>query len=446
MKKYEFNPVIFKAYDIRGKVGSEITSETAYFIGLCMAYKMGNSGRASVGRDVRHHSMMLAASVMQGLLDGGMDVVDIGACPTPVCYFSIPFLKVLGSVMVTGSHNPPDYNGFKITTNAGALSGEELRDFIEMSKSGFLVVKTAGNISRQDLSDFYIEALMKNLEFSKKNLRIGIDAMNGSGGKILNTISQLLPFHFINRNSEMSGDFSRILPEPSAPANIENLKIFLGQEKLDMIFAFDGDADRVLLITPNKVWYGDDLTLLLAHSILPLNHGRKVIFDVKSSFILEEEIAKIGGEPIIYKTGHSLIKQKMQEENAVLAGEMSGHIYINDGKFYPFDDGIYCYLRILEYVTKINQMPVFPHTFRTSEIKIKSDSRLSSFNKIRAALLSLLPVSVLEIDGIKAYFKNSSFLARLSNTEEVIIIRIEAKEKNEFLRLQSVLENLLQTF
>jgi phosphomannomutase len=359
----------------------------------------------------------------------------------------VPHLKVDGSVMITGSHNPPTYNGFKITLKDGSLSGEDLKSFIKIASNGVQLAKNKGKFEVFDIKQNYIKEALKNSTFKKdKKLKIGIDAMNGSGGEVLKEICKLIHFDFVIKNAEMTGDFSKILAEPSKPSNVEILKDFLAKENLDIVFAFDGDADRVFMITPEKVWYGDDLTLFLAYNILKENGGGRVIFDVKSSIVLESEIKKLGGEPIIYKTGHSLIKQELMRVNAILAGEMSGHIYINDGKFYPFDDGIYCFIRILEYLTKLDKIPSFPLTYKTPELKLNVKDKDLFLNQLKEKLESLKPTKILEIDGIKAYFgKNdytSSILARKSNTEDKIIARVESYDELEFNKLKSLLETM----
>jgi phosphomannomutase len=445
--KYAFNHKIFKAYDIRGILSEdEISDEAAFFVGLCLGSLVKN-GKIAIGGDARESSSRLKLKVIDGLLKMGIDVIEIGVIPTPLCYFAVPHLKVDGSVMITGSHNPPTYNGFKITLKDGSLSGEDLKSFIKIASNGVQLAKNKGKFEVFDIKQNYIKEALKNSTFKKdKKLKIGIDAMNGSGGEVLKEICKLIHFDFVIKNAEMTGDFSKILAEPSKPSNVEILKDFLAKENLDIVFAFDGDADRVFMITPEKVWYGDDLTLFLAYNILKENGGGRVIFDVKSSIVLESEIKKLGGEPIIYKTGHSLIKQELMRVNAILAGEMSGHIYINDGKFYPFDDGIYCFIRILEYLTKLDKIPSFPLTYKTPELKLNVKDKDLFLNQLKEKLESLKPTKILEIDGIKAYFgKNdytSSILARKSNTEDKIIARVESYDELEFNKLKSLLETM----
>jgi phosphomannomutase len=444
--KYQFNPKIFKAYDVRGLLNEEeLSSQTAFFIGACFGSFI-KSGKVAVGGDARSSSNKLKSQLIKGLLQMGIDVVDIGVVPTPLCYFAVPHLKLDGSIMVTGSHNPPEYNGFKITLKDGSLSGEELKSFIKIASEGVNFSSKEGRLEFGDISKDYISEATRHSSFKvSKKLKIGIDAMNGSGGAVLKEICKLIPFEFVVKNAEMTGDFSKILAEPSKPANVEMLKEFLLNENLDIVFAFDGDADRVFMITPEKVWYGDDLTLFLAYNILKERGQGKVIFDVKSSIVLDGEIKKLGGEPIVYKTGHSLIKQELMRINAILAGEMSGHIYINDGKFYPFDDGIYCFIRILEYLTKIEEIPNFPHTYKTAELKLKVEDKDLFLQELKQKILKLNPTKILEIDGIKGYFGETSniksaILARKSNTEDVVIARVESYDKDEFESLKSLLE------
>lgn len=440
MKTHNFENKIFKAYDIRGVVGSEITEETAYFLGLCLGYH--SNSNIIVGRDAREHSSMLSNHLINGILDSGVSVINIGTVSSPMCYFAVPTLGLSTAIMITGSHNPPKYNGFKIILNNLNVGKQELSFIIDIAKKGLPINSQTGVCISHSIYQSYIKHATSHLNFGPNKLKIGIDAMNGSGGELLKQLCQVLHFECVIKNSDMSGDFSKILPEPSNPKNTESLKKFLKDERLDFAFSFDGDADRVLMIDKEKVFYGDDITLLLAQIVLPSNQGRKVIFDVKSSFVLETEIKKLGGVPIIFKTGHSLIKKKMKEEDAVLAGEMSGHIYINDGKFFPFDDGIYTFLRIIEYLSH-KTITYYTQTFKTPEIKIKAPNREDFMLKFTKLIESKNPSKILTIDGTKAYFgkDSASILARPSNTEDVIIARIEAKEESMFEDLKLLLNN-----
>lgn len=435
MLQYHFNPHLFKAYDIRGKVcASEINEEVAFFLGVSLG-KLIENGKVCVGFDARSHSKILAQSFIKGLTEMGIDVYDVSLIPSPISYFASYFLDVKASVIITGSHNPPEYNGFKITFKE---SGFSEKDLLKIASEGVQISSVKGSILKKDLTENYIESVLKNLEFGSKKLRIGIDGMNGSGGLILQKICAKLPFDFVFQNANSSGDFSEFLPEPSLSSNVSLLQNFLEKEKLDYVFAFDGDADRVLFISNSKVWYGDDITLLFASELLPFHKNGKVIFDVKSSLILEMEIEKLGGIGVIFKTGHSLIKQKLQAEKALLAGEFSGHIYINDGKFFPFDDGIYSFLRILEIISKKN-LPEFQKTFRTGEIKLKIKEKDKFIENVEEVFMLKNPSKIIKIDGTKFYFHNNtaSFLIRKSNTEDVIIVMVEALEKKDFEELQS---------
>lgn len=441
MKTFELSPSIFKAYDIRGVIPSQLNEEVAYFIGLCIGLQSNST--IIVGMDARASSPILQKALIQGILNTGTSVINIGIVSTPMCYFAVHHFNFQTSIMITGSHNPISYNGFKVILNGKSAGRDELLTFVELAKNGIDINPKKGESVNKSVYESYLLQSMQSLNFGTKKLKIGIDAMNGSGGEILKQICLKLPFDFIIKNADMSGNFEAIQPEPSSPKNIPLLKQFLLENNLDFAFSFDGDADRVLMITKDKIFYGDDITLLLAHIILPHNQGRKVIFDVKSSITLESEIQKLGGVPIIFKTGHSLIKQKLKEENAILAGEMSGHIYINDGKFFPFDDGIYSFLRILEYISSSN-LPTFEETIKTPEIKISTPNREEFMAKIKALIMQKNPSKVIEIDGIKAYFKNntSAILARPSNTEEVIVARVEAKDRETFDELQALLFSL----
>jgi phosphomannomutase len=441
MLSFNFNNEIFRAYDIRGTVPIQINPEVAYFLGLCIAKKSNSD--IIVGFDVRASSPSLAEGLINGIKDGGVSVINIGVVSTPMCYFALSNYNLQTCIMITGSHNGSEINGFKVVLNSHNVGKDALTPLIEMASLGLKVSEIKGEEVQKSIYEDYASYTTKNLKFGDKKFKIGLDAMNGSGGKILKDISQNLPFEFIFQDVDMSGNFEDFSPEPSSATNLERLQSFVKQNKLDFAFSFDGDADRVFMITPTRVFYGDDITLLLATNLLPSNQGRKVIFDVKSSIVLESEIKKLGGVPVIYKTGHSFIKQKLKEEDAILAGELSGHIYINDGNFFPFDDGVYTFLRILEYISK-NDLPVFENTFKTSEIKISTKNRDEFMAKFKSLVMVKNPSRILEIDGIKAYFNkdNAAILARPSNTEEVIIARVEAKDKAVFESLQDMLHSI----
>lgn len=456
-----FEDGIFKAYDIRGIVGTDLQIDDAYYIGFSFGNFLRETTKAAndkdytvaVGFDARKSGIKLCERLIAGLQDSGINVINIGLGATPMLYFAVQNLKTDAGIMITGSHNPIEYNGFKITLHDRPISGKEMLH-IATQYSDRSKCKTPGVATEYNIENSYLEALLRGsfdgTHTTHRTLRIGIDALDGSGGAILKRIIQNLPqFDWHPANLECNGQFDNILPEPSKAQNVERFQKRIISENLDLFFAFDGDADRVFCILGNgRIVHGDELTLLLSRDILKENAGGKVIFDVKSSMILETEILKYGGIPMVYKTGHSLIKQKLQEENAVLAGEMSGHIYINDGRYYPFDDGIYAFLRLL--LAELNYpidktVATWPQSYTSPEIKIPCTQKTGAMHKIRETLLRLSPNKTLEIDGIKAFFHNStsSILIRPSNTEAILVARVESYDEENFKWLEKILTNII---
>jgi phosphomannomutase/phosphoglucomutase len=445
MLKHTFPQSILRKYDIRGIVGEDLTPQSAYALGFALThYLLQNNLDPTIAilKDARHSGVDLKKMLIQGIVDAGGKAIDCGTGPSPLCYFASYHLKTTGFVTVTGSHNPLNYNGFKFGITGGAFSEEEIQQIATIAQNG-VNKKEGGSVVEIDIHKYYIERLLKDFT-QPKNLKFGFNALNGSGGAILPMLVEQASGMIFE--CEMNGSLATVL-DPSNSQNIERMQSDLTKHNLDVIFAFDGDADRIMAITQNKVLYGEDILLLCAREVLAKESG-KVIFDVKCSNTLPQEIAKNGGTPIMYKTGHSLIKKKMVEEGAILAGECSGHIYFKQG-YYGFDDGIYTAIRLLSYFTNNDfhtEMKSFPETVKSPEIKVLCNNKFEVISNLQKLMKEKnLPFN--NIDGVRAdYSPTAWFLVRASNTEEVLIIRYEAQTQEEYEKVEVFVNGLLKYF
>lgn len=441
MVSHEFAPSILRKYDIRGIVDNDLTHKDAYFLGLAFikylrTENLGN--KITVAKDARSSGNALKESIIQGIIDGNGTVIDCGTCPTPACYFASHHFDASGFIMVTGSHNPLQYNGFKFGIKGKAFSEEEILHIAKTAKNG-LKKYNGGSVTKEDIVPHYINRITSDI--SLPNFKFGFNALNGSAGIILSELTKQIGGMVFE--CDMNPNLTTVL-DPSNQDNINRTKEYLSKYELDIIFMFDGDADRIMAITKNKVLYGEDILLLCVREVLAKVRG-KVIFDVKCSNNLVNEIIKYGGVPVMYKTGHSLIKKKMLEENAVLAGEYSGHIYFSNG-YYGFDDGIYTAVRLLSYFAGKDldkEIKSIPSAIRSSEIKIPSKTKFEDIAKMQNKMQSL-KLAFNDIDGIR--FSNTStswFLIRASNTEEVLIVRYEGQTQAEFDTVKKMIDSLL---
>ncbi len=442
MLKHIFPQSILRKYDIRGITGEDLTSQSGYALGFAFTqYLIERNLEPTIAvlKDARASGIELKKMLIQGVVDAGGKAIDCGVGPSPLCYFAAYHLKTSGFVTVTGSHNPLNYNGFKFGITGSAFSEEEIQQAAAIAKNG-VPKKNGGSVVKMDMTQAYIERILQ--DFTKpKNLKFGFNALNGAGGTVLPTLAEKTGGMVFE--CEMDGSLPTVL-DPSNTKNIERIQADLIKHNLDIIFAFDGDADRIMAITKNKVLYGEDILLLCAREVLAKEKG-KVIFDVKCSNTLPQEISKNGGTAIMYKTGHSLIKKKMLEEGAILAGECSGHIYFKQG-YYGFDDGIYTAIRVLSYFTNNDfhtEMQRFPETVKSPEIKISCKNKFEVISKLQNLMKQKnLPFN--NIDGVRAdYSKTAWFLVRASNTEEVLIVRYEAQAQEEYNRVEEFVNGLL---
>ncbi len=447
---------IFRQYDVRGLVGSEITNELAYLIGRAyaqMAVKAGKN-QISIGRDCRESSPELASNLAKGLNDEGIDAVLIGECPTPLMYWSLFNREVGGGIQVTGSHNPSDMNGFKICMGKDSLHGEqiqELKQIILKINGQVADVTPRGKTSEVKIHQDYIKDIVDNCRpyLGKRKLKIVVDAGNGVGGLIGCQALKDLGHEIIELFCEPDGTFPNHHPDPTVPENLKDLQDKVLETKADFGIGWDGDGDRIGLVDEQgQVIYGDMLLLIYAREILKEIPDAKIIADVKCSSLLFNDIKKRGGTAIMWKTGHSLIKSKLKEVGGALAGEMSGHIFFKH-RFYGFDCASYCSARIAEIVSNTD-LPVsalladLPKVFNTPELRMDCDDQ-TKFKIIEAARPLFADFTVDTTDGLRIEFPDGWGLVRASNTQPILVMRFESSNPENLKKYQTLVTERLAT-
>jgi phosphomannomutase len=447
---HQFNRTILREYDVRGIVGQTLNPEDAYALGRSYAALAISEGatRVAVGRDGRTHSPALEEALVEGLTQGGLDVLRIGMGPSPMLYFAVSTLEVQGGIQVTGSHNPADYNGFKMLLNGRSVFGTEIQDLGRRAAQGDWS-EGQGNIEEADIVDRYVDALVKG--FDGKAYRVGWDAGNGAAGPILEKLLRRLPGEHHSLYTEVDGRFPNHHPDPTVEANLVDLKKLVSEKQLDFGFAFDGDADRIGAIdSKGRVIWGDQLLIILAADVLKAEPGATIIADVKASQTLFDRIAEIGGKPLMWKTGHSLIKSKMKETGAPLAGEMSGHIFFKH-LWYGFDDALYAAIRTIRAVSASgktltelkDEMPV---SVATPELRFQVDeSRKFAVIEEVAERLAAEGANVNSTDGVRVKTADGWWLLRASNTQDVLVARAEAKDQAGLDRLMGTVNRQLES-
>ncbi len=446
---HQFNPTILREYDVRGIVGSTLTEADAYALGRSYAtLALSESARkVAVGRDGRTHSPRLERELVRGLVEGGLDVVRIGLGPSPMLYFAVATLGVQGGIQVTGSHNPANYNGFKMLLNGRSVFGEEIQDLGRRAAAGDWS-RGEGRIDEVDVTDAYVDALAGN--FEGKGYRVGWDAGNGAGGPIVERLVKRLPGEHHTLYTEIDGNFPNHHPDPTVEANLADLRKLVADKGLDFGFAFDGDADRIGAVdSKGRVIWGDQLLIILAGPVLKDQPGATIIADVKASQTLFDRIEAMGGTPLMWKTGHSLIKSKMKETGAPLAGEMSGHIFFKH-RWYGFDDALYAAVRTIEAVSASgksltelrDEMPV---SLATPELRFQVDeSRKFAIVEEVAGRLAGEGANVNATDGVRVSTPDGWWLLRASNTQDVLVARAEAKDQAGLDRLMASVNEQLE--
>jgi phosphomannomutase/phosphoglucomutase len=428
----DINPKIFREYDIRGIVDKDLSLEFVEYLGQGIGtfFREHGKRRVALGRDARLSSPSYSEAITRGLLSTGCSVVDIGLVPTPLLYFAVYYKKNEAAVMITGSHNPPEYNGFKMMVGEETLFGETIQQVYRILKEGKVITDKEGTRSSYDIIPEYESYVLKDVRLRRK-LKVVLDAGNGTAGFVAVPIFRKLGCDVIELYCEPDGRFPNHHPDPTLPEAMEDLVKEVKETGADFGVGFDGDGDRIGVVDDqgNLLW-GDQLMIVFSRDVLPANPGATVISEVKASKLLYEEIKRLGGRPIMWKTGHSLIKQKIKEEKALLAGEMSGHIFFAD-RFFGFDDAIYSSARLAEILSrsekKLSEMLAdLPRTYYTPEIRIyaSDEVKFKIVDEVRKELAEKYPVN--DIDGIRVSYPKGWALVRASNTQAALVLRYEA--------------------
>ncbi|HSB07828.1 MAG TPA: phosphomannomutase/phosphoglucomutase [Thermodesulfobacteriota bacterium] len=446
----KINPLIFREYDIRGLVDKDLTPDIVRRLGQGFGTHMVHLNRKGlvVGRDGRLSSKAFAEALINGLVSTGCHIVDIDLCPTPVYYFSLFHLDKDGGVMVTGSHNPPEFNGFKVSMGKSTIFGEgiqKLREFIEKGE----FVTGRGSVSKQESIQPYQEYIKKNIDLGKK-LKVVIDAGNGSAGIVAGPLLRDLGCVVEELYCEVDGRFPNHFPDPTIPEYLKDLIDRVKATQADVGIGYDGDGDRIGVVDDKgNILWGDQLMILFAREILKERKGATFVAEVKCSQNLYQEIEKDGGKAIMWKTGHSLIKEKMKGEKAVLGGEMSGHIFFAD-RYFGYDDAIYASCRLLEILSKterkLSQLLLdLPKTVITPEIRVEcpDEIKFNVVEKVKGELSRDYPI--IDVDGVRVIFEDGWGLVRASNTQPVLVLRFEASNQKSLEEIKGLVEDKVRS-
>ncbi len=433
---------IFKAYDIRGIVGKTLTAEITEAIGHAIGSEAAARKQQAIviGRDGRLSGPALSQALARGIQKAGINVIDVGMVATPMTYFAAYELKTNSAVMVTGSHNPPDYNGLKMVLGGETLAGETIQKLRERLERNDLV-HGSGSYAQQEIAQQYIDRILSDVKLARP-MKIIIDCGNGVPGAYAPALFRGLGCEVTELFCEVDGNFPNHHPDPSQPKNLQDLIKALKESDAEIGLAFDGDGDRLGIVTKDgQIIFPDRQLMLFAADVLSRNPGAEIIFDVKSTRKLFSWIKERGGRPLLWKTGHSFIKAKMKETGALLAGEMSGHIFFKE-RWYGFDDGLYAGCRMLEYLSKqadINAtLHGLPDTVNTPELNIKmaEGEHYTLMNKLQQTAKFTGADEVIKLDGLRVEYPDGFGLARPSNTTPVIVLRFEADTETALKRIQ----------
>jgi len=439
------NPTIFREYDIRGVVDKDLTHETVREIGRGCGSYFARHGikRITVGRDCRPSSDPFFDVLLEGLLGSGMKVIDVGVCPTPLLYFSIVHLQQEGGVMITGSHNPPEFNGFKVCVGKDAIYGGEIqrvREIIEQRD----YVQGKGGLAQHDIIPDYHRYVLSNIQVNRA-IKVVVDAGNGTGGVVGVPIMRELGCQVEALYCEMDGRFPHHHPDPTVEKCLTDLIATVKDTGADLGIGYDGDADRIGVIDEEGgIIWGDKLMIIFARDIIREQGGGTFIGEVKCSQTLYDEIERLGGRAIMWKTGHSLIKDKMKKERAVLAGEMSGHMFFAD-RYFGFDDAIYASCRLLEIVGKTGKkvselLEGVPQTSVTPEIRVECPDDIKFQIVERATEHFRQEYPVIDVDGMRVQFPDGWGLLRASNTQPALVLRFEATSQKRLEEIRGIIE------
>jgi phosphomannomutase len=447
---HRFDPTILREYDIRGIVGTTLFAADAHALGRVFAQTVATAGgrRVAVGYDGRLTSPELEAALVEGLAEGGADVVRIGRGPTPMLYYASATLAgdraVDGGIMVTGSHNPPDHNGFKIVLGGKPFYGEAIQGLGQMARALGPPGMARGRVEEHSVFDQYVERLARDYD-GMRGLSVAWDCGNGATGEVVTRLVERLPGHHILLNETIDGTFPAHHPDPTVPENLVQLQEAVKAESCDLGIGFDGDGDRIGIVDARgRIAWGDQILIVLARDVLSRHPGAAILSDVKASQVLFDEIARAGGKPVMTPTGHSIIKARLLETGAPLAGEMSGHIFYAE-RYYGFDDAVYVAVRLLGVLARAAEslsemLDKLPPVFNTPELRLpcEEERKFAIVEGVRDRLRRR-GAEIIDIDGVRVGNPDGWWLLRASNTQAVIVARAESTSEAGLERLKQQL-------
>ncbi|HSQ94483.1 MAG TPA: phosphomannomutase/phosphoglucomutase [Croceibacterium sp.] len=454
--RHQFHSTVLREYDIRGIIGETLGPDDARAIGRSFATLLRRAGgkKVVVGYDGRVSSPMLAHALSEGLTASGCDVVNVGMGPTPMLYYAEASMeKVDGGIQITGSHNPANYNGFKMVFQGRPFFGEDITKIGQLAAAGDWLDGT-GTVETREILEEYVERLLVGLEGLPADklsaLRVGWDAGNGAAGPALELLAARLPGEHFTLYTEVDGNFPNHHPDPTVPENLEDLRKLVAEKNLDFGIAFDGDGDRIGAIDgEGRIIWGDQLLMIYAEDLLRSRPGSTIIADVKASRALFERVAELGGKPLMWKTGHSLIKSKMKETHAPLAGEMSGHVFFAD-TYYGYDDALYAAIRLIAASARLGRSVTemrgaMPAVINTPELRFQVDEsrKFAAIDEVKQRLAGT-DADVNDTDGVRVTTKDGWWLLRASNTQDVLVARAESDNQAGLARLLMQIDEQLE--
>ena len=444
--RHVFHPTLLREYDIRGIVGETLHEVDAMALGRAFGTRVIENGGTSVaiGRDGRHSSPTMEQALAEGLVSTGLTVHRVGSCPSPGLYFAVHHLEAGGGVMVTGSHNPPDYNGFKMMMGTGTFFGDDIQKVGALAATGAFAQGT-GRIVDETVLDAYVARLHESGQFGRP-LNVVWDCGNGAAGPAVEKLCRALPGDHEILFLEVDGDFPNHHPDPTVPDNLTDLIRSVAERNADLGIALDGDGDRIGVIDDKgRILWGDQLLAILAEDVLTKYPGATIIADVKASQTLFNRISELGGNPMMWRTGHSLIKKKMAETGAPLAGEMSGHIFFKD-RYLGFDDALYAGVRLIETLSNRDQplsaiRDQLPQMLSTPELRFpcSEERKFAAVQDVKSILSSFENITVIDVDGVRVNSIDGWWLLRASNTQDVLVARCESSSVEGLARLKAEL-------
>jgi phosphomannomutase/phosphoglucomutase len=448
------SPTIFRQYDVRGIVDRDLTTDVALALGKAYATYLdnhSNAGAVAVGRDNRPSGKKLRDALVDGLTSSGRDVVDVGVVPTPLLYWSLHHVGVSGGIQITGSHNPPEYNGFKLSVGAASLHGDEIQELYQLTQKPGKTTRKRGSVREEAVIDRYVEDIATRIGPLKRPIKAVWDCGNGAGALVAPQLFKRLKVSGKGLFCESDGTFPNHHPDPTVPENLEDLIAAVRAEKAEMGIAFDGDADRIGLVDDEgTIIWGDRILIMYARDVLArTGKGQAIIFDVKCSQALPDAISGAGGTPVMWKTGHSLIKDKMKEMKAPVAGEMSGHMFFAEG-FYGHDDALYGAARLLRIAADSGRtvrelLADVPDFVSTPELRIEVDEE-KKFDIVRRAVAHFRSLhDVNDVDGVRVLYGDGWGLIRASNTQPVLVARYEARTAERLSEIRGEMEGWLRS-